>query len=86
MAGAAHLLNDDAAVLFVRCMRKEISVGQKGEILFLMFTFSVRIQTVKAFVMSCCPQHDNLNWSSCSCVEGQHGHRVVVLRTTPHHT
>ena len=46
--------------------------------------------------LNMCPggnhQHENtttswvINLSSCSCVEGQHGHRVVVYNTTPHHT
>ena len=42
----------------------------KGEILSRFFTRSVRIQTVKAFVMSCCLQHDNTT-TSCPITREQ---------------
>ena len=54
MAGAAHLLNDDAAVLFVRCMRMEISVGPKGKYFLDFRTFSENTdcESIRVVVLS----------------------------------
>ena len=50
------------------------------------FKLSVRIQTAKAVVMSCCPQHDNtmiispINTRTRRTVDHSSGRRVLVLR------
>ena len=40
MVGTSHLLNDDAAVSFVSCMRMEIPVGPKGKYFLDVHIFS----------------------------------------------
>ena len=61
MAGAAHLLNDDAAVFFVRCMRIEISVGLEGKY-FLdvhMFSKNTDRESIRDVLLSSTRQHDD---------------------------
>ena len=77
IAGAANLPNEDAAVLFVRCMRIGISVGLKEKYVFSKNTDCESILSpTRQHEDQLTHQHENttnswsLNWSSCSCVEG----------------
>ena len=89
LAGAAQSLNDDRGVRrCAECVEKS-PVDQKGKRLldFHMFiTKTVRASICDVVLSSTRRQDDPSYLSSRSCVEGQHGHRVVVLRTTPHRT
>ena len=93
LAGAAHLPVDNGSVLPCAECVQQSPVDQNGTSLpvFYIVNMIANRESIRDVVL---PQDGNtmnlltlrINLSSCSCVEGQHGDRVAVLRTTPHHT